>query len=149
MRALSTSFLFIIAMLTVGALAQERDRAKIPDQYKWNLADIYPSQAAWRAVKEKFAGELSKLAQFKGRLGSSQATLADALEMMSALDKELSRLYVYASMLSDQDTRDAEHRGMNQEMVQVAAAYSAQASFVEPEILRLPPGAIDRFIASE
>ena len=120
-------------MLTVGALAQERDRAKIPDQYKWNLADIYPSQAAWRAAKEKFAGDVSKLAQFKGRLGSSQATLAGALEMMSALDKELSRLYVYASMLSDQDTRDAAHRGMNQEMVQIAAGFSAQAIPARPD----------------
>jgi len=144
-----SSLLLITAMLTVGALAQERDRAKIPDQYKWNLADIYPTDAAWRTAKEKLSAEIPKLGQFRGRLGSSAPTLAEALETMSAFDKELSRLYVYASMLSDQDTRDATHRGMNQEMVQVAAGFSAQASFIEPEILKLPAGTIDRFIASE
>jgi len=39
----------IVACATAAAVAQERDRSKIPDQYKWNLADIYPSDAAWRA----------------------------------------------------------------------------------------------------
>ena len=111
--------------MTVAAAAQERDRAKIPEQYKWNLADIYPNEAAWRAAKDKLAAELPQLRQFQGKLASSATTLADALDRLYALDKELSRLYVYASMLADQDTRDAAHQGMRQEMVQLAAAFVA------------------------
>src|SRR4051812_27445360 len=34
-------------------LAQERDRAKVTDKFKWNLADVYPNDAAWRAQKDK------------------------------------------------------------------------------------------------
>ena len=71
-------------------------------------------------------------------IGESPAVLADALESMSHLDKELSRLYVYASMLSDQDTREADAQGMQQEMQQVFARFMAQASFIEPELLKLP-----------
>ena len=74
---------------------------------------------------------------FAGRLGSSAQTLADALETMTRLDKEIARLYVYASMLSDQDTRLSEPQGMQQEMQQLAAEFSAQASYMQPEILRL------------
>ena len=80
---------------------------------------------------------------------SSAATLADALDKQSAFDKELSRLYVYASMLADQDTRDATHEGMRQEMVQLAATFSADASFIEPEILKTDKATIETFIASE
>ena len=40
---------------------------------------------------------------------------------MSRLDKELSRLYVYASMLADEDTRVSEPQGMQQEMQQIYA----------------------------
>ena len=36
--------------LTLAPVAQERDRAKVPDRYKWNLADVYPNEAAWRAA---------------------------------------------------------------------------------------------------
>ena len=110
----------MVAVLAAAATAQERDRAKIPDKYKWNLADIYPTEAAWRAAKDKLAADLPQLRQFQGKLASSAATLADALDKLYAFDKELSRLYVYASMLADQDTRDATHQGMQQEMVQLA-----------------------------
>src|ERR1044071_3473083 len=82
-----------IAMLTFSALAQERDRSKIPDKYKWNLADIYPSDDAWRATKNKLAAELPQLRQYQGKLTSSAATLADALTKQATFDKDLSRLY--------------------------------------------------------
>jgi oligoendopeptidase F len=138
-----------LAALTLSGLAQERDRSKIPDKYTWNLADLYPSDAAWRADKEKLASELSQLDAFRGKLATSPRTVADALEKMFALDKNLSRLDAYAALLADQDTRDAQHQGMKQEMVQLAAAFGAQASFIEPEILRLEKGTVEKFIATE
>ena len=39
-----------IALSSV-VLGQERDRASIPERDKWNVADIYPSDAAWRSAK--------------------------------------------------------------------------------------------------
>ena len=138
----------VIAM-TVMLAGQERDRAKVPDTLKWNLADIYPSESAWRAQKEKVEKELPKLREFQGTLGASPRTLADALEYMSHLDKELSRLYVYASMLSDQDTRVSEPQGMQQEMQQLFAKFGAEAAFVEPEILKVGKAPVDKAIAAE
>ncbi|HEY3043294.1 MAG TPA: oligoendopeptidase F [Vicinamibacterales bacterium] len=146
-------FLFLVvaasAALTMSGLAQERDRSKVPDKYKWNLADLYPTDAAWRAAKDKVAAELPKHGAFKSKLASSPATLADALETMSAFDKQLSRLYAYANMLADQDTRDSQHQGMKQEMVRLYSDFGTQASFIEPEILRFPKGTIEKFLAAE
>ncbi len=147
--ARSISIAFAIVLLTLTTVAQERDRAKTPDKYKWDLTDIYPAEAAWRAAKSKLQAEIPQLGQFKGKLSSAAAVLADALDRLNALDKELSRLYVYASMLADQDTRDARHQGMRQEMVQLAASFSAEASYIEPEILRFPKGTVEAFLASE
>src|SRR5712692_6184441 len=105
-----------LTALTLTPIAQDRDRSKIADRYTWSLADIYPSDAAWRAAKAKLEAELPQLRQYRGTLTSSARTLADALDKQSAMDKELSRLYTYASLLADQDTRDAEHQGMVQSM---------------------------------
>ncbi len=138
-----------VAALAIPGLAQERERSETPDRYKWNLAEIYPSNDAWRAAKDKVAADAPSLAQYRGKLGASASSLADALDRLYAIDKELSRVYVYASMLSDQDTRDATHQGMDQEMVQLASAFSAQAAYIEPEILRLPSGTTAKFIAAE
>ena len=98
---------------------------KIADKYKWNLADLYPSEAAWRAAKEQLAAEIPTLDRFRGKLTASATTLADALDRLYALDKELSRLAVYAGSLADQDTRDQSHQGMQQEIVQLAATFGA------------------------
>jgi oligoendopeptidase F len=138
-----------IAALTASLVAQERDRAKILDKFKWNLADIYPNEQAWRAAKDKLAAELPQMQAYQGKLGSSAATLADALEKASRLDKELSRLYTYAELISDQDTRDATHLGMKQEMTQLAAKEGAENAYIEPEILRFEKGKIEQFIQAE
>src|SRR5882724_9370072 len=100
-----------LTALTITAGAQSRDRSQTPDKFKWNLAEMYPTDAAWRAAKTKLAADLTQLRQYQGRLTSSAATLAEALEKQADFNKELSREYAYASMLADQDTRDAAHEG--------------------------------------
>ena len=135
--------------LTLTLAGQERDRLKIFEKYKWNLADIYPNDEAWRSAKEQLAKELPQMKMFQGKLGTSAATLANALDKYFGFDKELSRLYVYAQMLSDQDTRDATHLGMKQEMIQLAAAEAAEVAFLEPEILQFEKGKVDKFVRNE
>jgi oligoendopeptidase F len=128
---------------------QERDRAKVEPRYTWNLAEIFPDIAAWRAAKTRVQAEVPQIASFAGKLGTSPRVLADALDLRARLDKELSRLYVYASMTADEDTRLSEPQGMQQEMQQLHAEFSAQASYMQPEILRLGGPAIEGFIAAE
>ena len=147
MRLALTGVLLLVT--TMLLTAQERDRAKVPDSFKWNLADIYPDQTAWRVRKDEITKQLPALRTLEGQLGTSAATLAEALELMSRLDKELSRLYVYASMLSDQDTRVSEPQGMQQEMQQLYASFAAQAAFIEPEVLRIGTAKVETFLKTE
>jgi oligoendopeptidase F len=152
MRTLHIRSLIIVlslSALTLAGVAQERDRAKIPDKYKWNLADIYPDVTAWRAAKAKAEAELPKLRAYQGKLASSPQAPADALDHIYRVEKELSRLYTYASMLADQDTRESAPQGMQQEMQQLYAAFGAQVSYVEPEILKAGAATVEKFIAAE
>jgi oligoendopeptidase F len=135
--------------MAVALVAQERDRAKVDAKYTWNLTDIYPDIAAWRVAKTRVASELPRVRASAGKLGSSAHALADALDEMIRLDKEIARLYVYASMLADQDTRLSEPQGMQQEMQQLHAEFSAQASYIQPEILRIGSATVEKFLASE
>jgi oligoendopeptidase F len=135
-----------MATLTAG---QDRERSAIGEQYKWNLADIYPDVAAWRAVREAIVRELPRFRDHEGQLGSSPQVLADALDEAFRIDKEIARLSVYAGMLADQDTREASPQGMQQEMQQLAADFKAQTSYMEPELLRIGLATLDRFIEAE
>ena len=141
--------MLLFAASTLPSVAQERDRNKIPDEFKWDLTAIYPSDQAWRADKEKLVSELPELRKFQGALGSSASRLADALETQSRLDKELARLYVYASMSSDQDTRVSAYQGMEQEMIQLNSSLGTEEAFIQPEILKIDKATIDRFLGEE
>ena len=138
-----------LLLLTLASAAQQRDRAQIPERYKWDLTDIYATDAAWRSAKDKVQAEIPQLGQFRGTLAGSAGRLADVLDQMYALNKEQARLDAYASMLADEDTRDAQHQGMRQEVVQLSASLSAEASYIEPEILRVDAPTLQRFLSSE
>jgi len=135
--------------MTTTLAVQERDRAKIAETYKWNLADVYADAATWRARKEAISKEIPSIRSFEGRLGRDAGTLADALDLMTRLDKELSRLYVYASMVADEDSRLSEPQGMQQEMQNLYASFGAQASYVEPELLRVGAQTVESFLSAE
>jgi oligoendopeptidase F len=146
--ALATVLTF--ALVAPGIVeGQERDRAKIPDKYKWNVADLYPTEEAWRAAKDKLTADIPKVAAFKGTLGSSAARLADALDTANAISKDLQRVYLYASLLADQDTRVSKYQGMQQELQQIAAGFGQQVSFIEPEILKIDKATLDGWAAKE
>lgn len=139
--------LVVLVLLIAGAAAtQERDRAKIPDMYKWNLADLYPSDDAWRQAKENFIAGMPKIEAFQGTLSRSPAQLFNCLDMVAQQSKELSRLALYASLSSDQDTRDSKYLSMNQEISQLGAAFGAKTAFVSPEMLKIDSSTVVSFI---
>jgi oligoendopeptidase F len=137
------------AVLTADVFTQSPERSAIPENYTWNLADVFPDIGAWRSAKDAFEKEAPSIGAFKGKLGESAAPLADAFELRSRLEQRLVRLGVYASMLGDQDTRIALHQGMGQEIQQLGAKFAAEAAYMEPEILRIDPGRLDQFMAQE
>ena len=148
-RRITATVVLLVASLLPHAAAQDRGRAAVPDKYKWNLADLYASDDAWRAAKEKLAPQIGTIAAFKGTLGTSATRLADALDAANAISKDLQRVYLYASLSSDQDTRVSKYQGMQQEMQQIGSNFGEQVSFIEPEILKIDKAKLDAWVAQE
>ena len=149
LTALTFSFLTLSFAPSDTAFPQEHDRSKIPDNYKWDLTHIFPSDEAWKQAKVKIAAEVPSIADFKGSLGKSPAQLLGCLDRASYITKELTRLGSYASMSSDQDTRDSKYQAMQQEVRQVSSDFAAKAAYIEPEILSLDKKTVDGFIQQE
>jgi oligoendopeptidase F len=128
---------------------QERDRARIPEKYKWDLNDIYPNDDAWQEAKQKLIAGFARISDLKGTLFETPQGLLECLDLYYLLQKECTRLACYAGMKSDLDTRDAVCLAMDQEIGQIASDLSAICSFIEPEILAIDPEKLDQFIARE
>lgn len=138
-----------LAFVSSAVSAQPRDRSTIPDKYKWDLTPLYPSDEAWKAAKDRLVAEFPKVDQFKGTLNRSPKDLLACLDFNFNLYKDLARLFVYAGLVSDQDTRDAAHLAMSQTMRQVSADYNARTAFIEPEILKMDRATIESFLRQE
>ena len=132
-----------------GALAQTRDRASVPEQDLWKLEDIYASDAAWVAAKEKLTGQLDRVLAFQGRLASSPSQLLACLQLDSEISRELERLSSYAAMKSDQDTRVANYQGLKEELQKLATDYRSKASFIAPEVVALDQATIEAAFEQE
>lgn len=132
-----------------SAVTQERDRTRIEEKYKWDLTHIYPSDDAWKQSKERLLAELAGVEQYKGTLNRSAGQLLNCLELTTRLSKEFSRLYSYASMNSDQDTRVSTYLAMQQEMSTIGADFGAKTAFIEPEILKMARSRVENFLEEE
>jgi oligoendopeptidase F len=137
------------AALGAIAVAQERTRVQIEEKYRWNLADLYPGDEAWRTGKEGLAAGLARAAPYKDTLDDSPERLLQALELQAAQDRVLNRLAVYASLRADQDMRESGPQAMRQEITQLAAAFGAAWAFLEPELLAMEPAALERALEAE
>jgi oligoendopeptidase F len=145
-RAKALALLLLVGLTAAG---QTRERSSIPDQYKWNLADIYASDDAWKAAKEDFVARMEKVGAYKGTIAESPAKMLAAAEAITNLNKEYGRLYVYAAMSADTDTRNSTAQAMKQEIGQLGSTFSAATAWLQPEILKMDAATIDQFLAAE
>ena len=148
-RTFLAACMLTLQLVSLPGIASATERSEIPEKYRWDLRDLYPSTAAWTASKTAAEKRLPALAKFRGRLGVSAESLVVALSTMMSVHRDLSRLYNYASMLSDQDVRVSSHLAMRQTMDKLFVDYGTATAFVQPEILALGGDKVRAMIASE
>lgn len=149
--SLKTKFILlaIITLIATSNCFSQQERSAIADNYKWNLADLYPTDDAWREAFNTLIPKLDEVEKFKGTLTQSEANLLKALQYNTEVSKEAAKLYIYASMNSDLDTRNMKYTGMKQELQQMFSTFGAKAAFIEPEILSVEWQTIEGFIQKE
>lgn len=114
----------------------------------WDLTELYPTDAAWDAARKKALEDLKGIAQYKGKLGDSADVLAQALTLQSDLGRTISRIYVYASLKSDEDVRVSANQEKKAQAIDIYTAYGEASSWIAPELLTLGKAKIDSFIAA-
>ena len=141
--------LMSLIFVTTGHSAGSLERGAVPTAETWNLADIYATEADWQQGKTAWAAKIDQIDAYRNKLSESADQLLACLEFTTEMSKELSQLYSYASMFSDQDTRESKPQGMKQELQQLATQFSAKASFIDPEIVAIDPQTIEEFLRKQ
>ncbi|HEX9039366.1 MAG TPA: oligoendopeptidase F [Ktedonobacterales bacterium] len=124
-------------------------RAEIPVELTWDLTTIYATDAAWEADFTRVAGLIPGVAAFAGRLGESAAVMRDAFAARDAAGESLGRLFVYAHMRLHEDSANNAYQGLADRVTTLANDFNAATAYMTPEILAIPAGRIDQFLAEE
>eukprot|EP00831_Metopus_contortus_P030375 TRINITY_DN24902_c0_g2_i5.p1 TRINITY_DN24902_c0_g2~~TRINITY_DN24902_c0_g2_i5.p1 ORF type:complete len:607 (+),score=154.16 TRINITY_DN24902_c0_g2_i5:1556-3376(+) len=112
----------------------------------WDLSVIYDDQKKWEEDFKKLDGLLSAAAAFKGRLGESASVLAEAFKTSDELERIGEKVYVYAHLLSDQDTSISAHRALVDRASSKFAEISGELSWFEPELTALPDKELKKYV---
>ena len=121
------------------------ERSQIPVEETWNLADIYPSDEAWREDFDATRALARKLPGYAGRLGESAKTLYEFVELEQQVGEHLNNLGNYAFRKGDQDTRVAENQAMVGKISSLFVEVGSALSFETPELLKIAPETLERF----
>ena len=141
------SFMMMGLLLATGAAA--RERKDVPEQYKWNLADIYASQEDFIAARTAFAEKLPEIVKFRGTLADGPQAMKACLDAMSDTIKTYSRLSSYASMNADTNLKDQGALKLKQETRQIGIEFSKATAWLVPEILSLGEEKIRAYLDAE
>ena len=123
-------------------------REEIPEEYTWNLADMYADDAAWSAEYEALKALPERIAAYAGRLGEGAQTLLEFFQLEDEADVRLGMLLGYANCKSDQDTGNAVYLDMRGKAVGIYVAASSAAAFATPEIIAIPEEKIAQFFTA-
>ncbi len=112
-----------------------KQRSEIPDEYKWDIEDMYASDEQWEADLKDGLTLADQLSSYEGRLGEDAQTLLAALKLQGEAWQKLERVFVYARMRRDEDNRVEKYQSMADRAMAALAQASANTAFFTPELL--------------
>ena len=124
-------------------------REDVPEEFTWNLGDMFESDEAWSAEFEAAQELPMRAAAFAGRLCESAQTLYEYLRLEDEAGVRLSMLYGYASCKSDQDTANAFYQDMRGKAMSLYVAYDGAGAFATPEIIAVDDERFESFYKDE
>ncbi|WP_294533275.1 oligoendopeptidase F [uncultured Pseudoflavonifractor sp.] len=124
-------------------------RSQVDPANTWAITDLYPSDQAWREAYDSVRGLVSGLAEYRGRLAESAATLLAFLRLQDEIELQGDRVISYAFRKSDEDTRNAVYQEMSAQSQNLLVELSQALSFQTPELLAIEDATLESFFAQE
>ncbi|MBR4767678.1 MAG: oligoendopeptidase F [Lachnospiraceae bacterium] len=126
-----------------------RKRSEVPEEFTWNLKDIFKSDEAWLKA-EKEAGEfVGRARPFEKHLGDDAKTLLAWYRLNDEATIKLESLFGYAHMKSDQDTTNGHYLDFVGRARRIGVMISGAFAFADPEIMKIPDAKLKQFFRDE
>ena len=126
-----------------------KQRNEIEEKYTWDLSTIFPTDEAFEAELAQVSEEVKKAASLAGHLLDSADSLLTTTEIQLDLMRRIEKLYSYAHMKNDQDTRVAKYQEYQAKGMTLYSEFGQSFAFYEPEFMAITEEQYQAFLAEQ
>lgn len=139
MKKVTILLLAIFALNFIGS-AQQNLKQGDKDYYKynWNLIEVYADWDAWQKDLDYIKTQIPKYLEYKGRLGESAEVMLEFQKFSEEISKISSKLYIFASLSQDIDSKNPIYVTKLQELQTVSIEIRRNTTWIQPELASIP-----------
>ena len=126
-----------------------KQRNEIEEKYTWDLTTIFLTDEAFEAELAQVSEEVKKAASLAGHLLDSADSLLKTTEVQLDLMRRIEKLYSYAHMKNDQDTRVAKYQEYQAKGMALYSEFGQSFAFYEPEFMAITEEQYQAFLAEQ
>ncbi|OPG15365.1 oligoendopeptidase F [Ferroacidibacillus organovorans] len=124
-------------------------RSDVPLQETWDLTDLFESHAAWEAELDAIRAALPSVTKYHGQLAEGAEGLAACLEAREALQIRMNRVASYATFRLSTDSLEPNHQADTARVATLDTEFSTKTAFIQSEVLALPDGTVESWMAGD
>ena len=124
-------------------------RNEINEKDTWDLSTIFETDQKWEEELALLIEDTKEAVSLEGHLLDSAESLLNITERYLDLSHRLEKLYVYAHMKNDQDTRVAKYQEYYAKAMTLYSQLDQVFSFYEPEFMAITEEQYQNFLAEE
>ncbi len=128
-----------------GGATPSRADARVEDT--WDLAPLFKDTLSWDHDLAVLQRLYPVIEQYRGRVGESAATLAEALNCDKKVSQLIEKLYHYASLRAAEDSSDAANLARESQLQNLLTKIGEASSFLMPEIMAIDDAAFSTYLA--
>ena len=124
-------------------------RNEINEKDTWDLSTIFETDQKWEEELALLTEDTKQAASLEGHLLDRAESLLNITDRYLDLSRRLEKLYVYAHMKNDQDTRVAKYQEYYAKAMTLYSQLDQVFSFYEPEFMAITEEQYQNFLAEE
>lgn len=127
-----------------------KERNEINKDLQWDLKTIFETDSDFVNELGLVNDRFDKVEQkYKGHLLDSANSLLEITSEMLSISRKVEKIYVYASMKNDQDTRLAQYQEYQAKATALYAKFGEAFAFYDPEFMALTNDEYQQFLVEE
>lgn len=112
-----------------------KTRDEVLEKDKWNLTKIFKNEEEFECEFNKINEYINKVLNYKGKILESSENLYNFYQAYETLSRVCDKLYMYAKLNCDTDTKCDEYKKMSLRVEKMYEDVLAKTSFIDSELL--------------